>query len=113
MKVENGEKINFFDWVRDVRVLVGALVGSIGALTVAVLYMGEVLAAPEVAEQAQIDTRVAQTTANEAKTLATENRQMIESQRRTWRIVFCTSSAFDLSETGRAQLECWRVEGGD
>lgn len=111
MKTENGLEISFWAWMRDLKVLVGVLVGFVAALTVVFLYMGEVLGAPTVAKEAQEDARAASEEATEASKLASENENRLDRLDRTLRITFCTSP-FELSEYARIQLDCRSLDGG-
>lgn len=98
------------DWVRDVKVLVGALSGGFVALTLVIVFMSEVIAAPEMAREAAETARDAQRTATDAAQMATENRAFYDRIDRTLRITFCTSP-FDLSEYAQIQLECNSLVG--
>lgn len=104
MKSGEGD-IRFVDWVRDVKVLVGGLSGVVVALTLVIVFMSEVVAAPEMAREAHQYARAAQEAASEANAMAVENRSLYRDMNRTLRITFCTSP-FELSEYARIQLEC-------
>lgn len=112
MRTENGSEIRFVDWVRDVKVMVGALFGVVTALAFVIVFLSEVVAAPEVAREAAESARAAQRTAVEANEMAVENRADFDRMDRTLRITFCTSP-FDLSDYARIQLACSSLMGID
>lgn len=112
MQSESGSEIRLVDWIRDVKVIVGVLGGVVTALGFVIVFMSEVVAAPELAREANQNARAAQERATDAAQMATENRAFYHEMDRTLRITFCTSP-FDLSEYAQIQLECNSLSGND
>lgn len=112
MRSENGDEIQFMDWVKDIRLLIGFLIGALAALGLAVVYAGEVLAAPQVADNAsQVAIQANERTASNSERIARLEEEQSETNQ-TLRITFCTSP-FDLSEYARIQLDCSSLSGND